>query len=207
MARLLLADDHVIIREGLKKVLGTSSDFQVVGEVEDGHSLKEVVKTLQPDVLLCEWKISGPSIFDQSCDLKILCPKMKIIIFTSFEDPHVLQRTIEVGIEGYIKKDSHPEQVLDAIRMVLKGYTCYPSRPHLLKKNDSHIKFTDREWEVFQLIIENLSNHEISNRLCISEATVKTHVSSILRKTGQPNRSQAVLYAIKEGLVPIVHAR
>lgn len=205
-SRLLLADDHVIIREGLKKVIGNSSSLEVIGEAEDGYVLKEAVQTLQPDLLICEWKIPGPSIFEQSEELKNICPKMKIIIFTSFEDPNVLQRAMETGIEGYITKDSHPEQVLNAIGMVLKGYTCYPSRIHH-KKNSSKIQFTEREWEVFQLIIDNLSNHEISHRLCISKATVKTHVSSILRKTGQPNRSQAVLYAVREGLVPIMQSK
>ncbi len=202
--RIVLADDHLIIREGLKLILEVNSAFTIVGEVADGDSLMNVVTELKPDLLITDMKMPGASILDIAKKLKEQQKELKILIFTAYDEVSDLYRALEVGIDGFIKKDTHPQQILSAIDMVLQGYTCFQSRMDLSKKNENQVRLTDREREIFQLIIDNLSNHEISNRLCISEATVKTHVSSILRKTGQPNRSQAVLYALREGLIPIL---
>ncbi len=206
-SRIVLADDHLIIREGLKMILETTNSYVVIGEASNGDELMELVKDVEPDLIISDMKMPGTSILELCPRLKNLHKNVKVMIFTAFDEVKDLYRALEVGIDGFIKKDTHPQQILNAIDMVLQGYTCYQSRVDLSKKPDESVRLTEREREIFQLIIENLSNHEISNRLCISEATVKSHVSSILRKTGQPNRSQAVLYAIREGIVPILNVK
>lgn len=206
-SKIVLADDHLIIREGLKMILETTNSYEIVGEVASGDDLFDVVQELSPELIISDMKMPGISILDQCAQLKGQHKQLKIMIFTAYDDVTDLYRALEVGIDGYIKKDTHPQQILNAIDMVLQGYTCFQSRLDLSKKSDEQVRLTEREREIFQLIIENMSNQEISHRLCISEATVKTHVSSILRKTGQPNRSQAVLYAIKEGLVPMLNVK
>lgn len=206
-SKVLIADDHVIIRQGLKMILESAESVKVVGEVESGDALSEAVRELEPDLIISDLKMPGTSIIDQCKALKSVHKHLKIMIFTAFEDVSDLYRALEVGIDGYIKKDTHPQQIINAIEMILQGYTCFQSRIDLGQKNSNYIRLTEREREIFQLIINNLSNQEIARELCISEATVKTHVSSILRKTGQPNRSQAVLYAIREGIVPMTNLK
>lgn len=201
--KIVLADDHLIIREGLKMILESKSTYTVVGEVSDGDQLLDAIVELKPNLLISDMKMPGVSILDLAKKLKEQHQNLKILIFTAYDEAADLYRALDVGIDGFIKKDTHPQQILSAIEMVLQGYTCFQSRMDLSKKNENHVRLTEREREIFQLIIDNLSNQEISDRLCISEATVKTHVSSILRKTGQPNRSQAVLYALREGIVPM----
>lgn len=205
--RIVLADDHIVIREGLKMIIESHQMYRVVGETEDRDKLERLVAQSKPQLVISDLRLPCGSIMDTSRTLKERYPHLKWMIFTGNEDSSNLYRALEVGIEAYVKKQTHPKQILNAIQMVLAGYTCYHSRLELGQRDEDTLRLTEREREIFQLIIDNLTNIEISQRLCISEATVKTHVSSILRKTGQPNRSQAVLYALREGLFPMIHTR
>jgi DNA-binding NarL/FixJ family response regulator len=204
MHKVLLADDHLIVKEGLKMILETSGKYLVVSEVSHGDQIAEEVLRVTPDLIISDLKMPGISIIESCGGIKEALPHIKIMIFTAFDESEDIYRAIHAGIDGYIKKDTHPQQILNTIDMVMLGYSCFqPKLDKKALKEDSRIYLTEREQEIFRCIVDNLSNQEIAKKLCISEATVKTHVSSILRKMGQPNRSQAVLFALKEGLVQI----
>jgi DNA-binding NarL/FixJ family response regulator len=201
--RLLLADDHRIVREGLKMILESSPRYTVVEEASNGDELLTKAMSVKPDLIVSDLKMPGVSVIDSTKQLKEQLPDIKVLILTAFDESEDVFRALESNVDGYIMKDTVPEQILHTMDMVMMGYSCFQSKLQRKKKEEFDIPFTDREQEIFQLIVENLSNQEIAERLYISEATVKTHVSSILRKTGQPNRSQAVLFALKKGLVKV----
>lgn len=202
--RFLLADDHKIIREGLKLILNSIPQYQVVEEAADGDELVQKAMAARPDLIISDLKMPGSSILDTCKVLKESMPDVKVLILTAYDESEDIFRALESSVDGYIKKDTLPEQILSTIGMVLMGYSCFQPKLNRKKKEEENdIVLTDREHEIFQLIMENFSNQEIAQQLFISEATVKTHVSSILRKTGQPNRSQAVLYALKKGYVQV----
>ncbi|MGG4493424.1 response regulator [Brevibacillus reuszeri] len=201
--KLLLVDDHWIVREGLKMILESSPRYVVVDEASDGDELVTKALALKPDLIVSDLKMPGASVIDSCKVLKEQLPDIKLLILTAFDESEDVFRALEANVDGYIMKDTAPEQILSTMDMVMMGYSCFQSKLQQKKKDKLEISFTDREKEIFELIVENLSNAEIAQQLYISEATVKTHVSSILRKTGQPNRSQAVLYALKKGLVKV----
>ncbi|MFF0829657.1 response regulator [Brevibacillus sp. NPDC003359] len=201
--RLLLVDDHRIVREGLKMILDSSPRYTVIDEASDGDELVTKALALKPDLIVSDLKMPGASVIDSCKMLKEQLPDIKLLILTAYDESEDVFRALESNIDGYIMKDTVPEQILHTMDMVMMGYSCFQSKLQRKKKDENAIAFTEREQEIFQLIVENLSNQEIAGQLYISEATVKTHVSSILRKTGQPNRSQAVLYALKKGLVKV----
>ncbi|MFS0558136.1 response regulator [Brevibacillus sp. 179-C9.3 HS] len=201
--KLLLVDDHRIVREGLKMILDSSPRYTVIDEASDGDELVTKALALKPDLIVSDLKMPGASVIDSCKMLKEQLPDIKLLILTAYDESEDVFRALESNIDGYIMKDTVPEQILHTMDMVMMGYSCFQSKLQRKKKDENDIAFTDREQEIFQLIVENLSNQEIAAQLYISEATVKTHVSSILRKTGQPNRSQAVLYALKKGLVKV----
>ncbi|MBM6619141.1 response regulator [Bacillus suaedaesalsae] len=209
MYKIVLADDHQIIIDGLKMILSLQQQFNIVGEASNGMELLEMVKEQKPDLIVSDLKMPGPSIIQSAAELKERFPDMKIVVLTAFDESEDIYQALDAGIDGYLMKDTVPEQIINTLNMVMMGYSLF--QPKLDRKSTETTKkeiaedfsFTDRENEVFTLIVENYSNTEIAEKLFISEATVKTHVSSILRKTGQPNRSQAVLYALKKGFVTI----
>ncbi|MGO0062165.1 response regulator [Brevibacillus fluminis] len=202
--RVLLADDHRIVREGMKLILESVPKYKVVSEAANGDELMHKALQLSPDLIVSDLKMPGNPVFDSCKKLKEQLPEMKIMILTAFDESEDIYQALEAGIDGYIMKDTMPEQILSTMEMVYMGYSCYQPKISKQKKQDAkQLELTEREQEIFQLIVENLSNQEIAEKLYITEATVKTHVSSILRKTGQPNRSQAVLFAIKNGYVKV----
>jgi DNA-binding NarL/FixJ family response regulator len=202
--RLLLADDHKIVREGLKLILNSTPRYRVIEEAANGEELVHKAIASQPDLIITDLKMPGPSILETCRELKERMPDLKVLILTAYDESEDIFRALDSNVDGYIKKDTLPEQILSTIEMVLMGYSCFqPKLSRKKKEEKKEIMLTEREQEIFRLIMENLSNQEIAQQLFISEATVKTHVSSILRKTGQPNRSQAVLYALKKGYVQV----
>ena len=149
----------------------------------------------------------GESIISQCQRIKREIPNVKIIVLTAYDDSKDIVDALNEEIDGYIMKDTPPDQILQTMQMVMLGYSCFQPKVHVnqinSQKNESCFNFTEREQEVFDCIVDNLCNTEIAKKLYISEATVKTHVSNILRKTGQHNRSQAVLEVLKSELVEI----
>jgi DNA-binding NarL/FixJ family response regulator len=207
MYKVMIADDHTIVREALKMIIDSNDFYTIVGEASNGNELLKVAISCQPEMIISDLKMPGESIISQCQTLKKEIPNVKIIILTAYDDSNDIYDALNEEIDGYIMKDTPPEQILQTIEMVKLGYSCF--QPKVIIKQVKNQKdkfgfnFTEREQEVFGCIVENLSNTEIAKKLFISEATVKTHISSILRKTGQPNRSQAVLHVMKSKLVEI----
>jgi DNA-binding NarL/FixJ family response regulator len=207
MYKVMIADDHQIVREAMKMIINSNDLYTIVGEASNGSELMSTAKQCQPDLIISDLKMPGESIIKQCQSIKKEIQNVKIIVLTAYDDSVDIYDALSEEIDGYIMKDTPPDQILQTMQMVMMGYSCFQPKIHLKQKQSpiagSSLNFTERENEVFDCIVENLSNTEIANKLFISEATVKTHVSSILRKTGQPNRSQAVLHALKHELVEI----
>lgn len=209
MCKVVIADDHQIVRDAVKMILSNNDSYDIVGEASNGSELLEIARKCQPELILSDLKMPGQSIIQQGQIIKQELPNVKIMILTAYDDSEDIYQALQAGIDGYIMKDTKPAEILQTIQMVLLGYSCYqpkvPTTRETEQKSEIELNFTEREKEVFDCIVENLSNMEIAEKLFISEATVKTHVSSILRKTGQANRAQAVLYVLKNHLMEVNH--
>ncbi|GIO96599.1 DNA-binding response regulator [Paenibacillus lautus] len=221
MIRLLIADDHAMVRRGLQVFLATQPDIEMVGEAANGEETLETAKHLNPDVVLMDLNMPILNGIDTTARLKKEQPHIKVIVLTSFIDyDHVLP-AIRAGARGYLLKDIEPEDLVAAIRRVYEGQVeLHPDAAGLLM---THVtspagadetsgsghqeeaaqldKLTRREQEVLQLIASGMNNREISEALYITEKTVKTHVSHLLDKLGVADRTQAAIYALKHGIV------
>lgn len=206
--RLILADDHHIVRKGLVLFLGTHHDLEIVGEAENGLIAVELAKTLNPDIILMD--LSMPILDGIEATKAILAenPEAKIMILTSFSDKDHVIPALEAGASGYQFKDSDPDQLVTAIRSLYQGEKQLDSKvtSSLLsylqgQKEHSPIQeLTKREKEVLKEITLGKSNKEIAAALFITEKTVKTHISNILSKLCLQDRTQAALYAVRNGL-------
>ena len=208
--RVLIADDHAILREGLAGLLAEQPDIEIVGEAVDGDDTLAKVRELKPDVLLLDLlmpKLDGLGVLAQIGDSM---PETKVIVLTGVDDEEYLSRSIQAGVKGYLIKDVASGQLIDAIRSVANGEGWLPPRlaGALFKRlsgGDSEDekklhRLTPREAEVLGLIGQARSNSAIAGELFISEHTVKVHVSRILEKLGLSARAEVVRFAIKMGL-------
>lgn len=209
--KVLIADDHMMLREGLKQLLELDGDIAVVEEASDGLECLELVKEIKPDVLLLDInmpKMDGLSVLDRIRKDK---NHTKVIILTIHNEIEYLVRAHDKGANGYVLKDSGTNVLKKAIRIVAKGESYIePSMLPQLKErleransNDEEEFLTKRELEVLKLLAEGLFNKEIAHKLCISEKTVKNHVSNIFKKIGVSDRTQAAVYAIKNNYVDL----
>lgn len=204
MIRLLLAEDQTIIRQGLRRLLDAHADLQVVGEAENGQQAVELA-TLQPDLVLMDIRMP---VMDGMTATQIICdrfPNIKVLVLTTFDDEQYIEQVMEFGAIGYLLKDTPSEELADAIRSAHKGYT--QLGPGLFKKAFSPrsaspvnnpvemAQLTPREREVLSLIATGASNCEIAEILCITQKTVKNHVSSILSRLNLRDRTQAAVFA------------
>lgn len=211
-ARVLIADDHSMVREGLKQLIELESDIEVIGQAGDGDEAINMVHDLKPDVLLLDInmpKINGLEVLEI---LKEENDEVKILILTIHNEIEYLYRAVEIGVNGYVLKDSESDVLIKAIRSINNGESyIQPNMASLLFKKINgeldnqikHNKLTKREIEVLKLITQGLLNKEIADLLCISEKTVKNHVSNIFKKIEVSDRTQAAVYAIKNNIVDI----
>lgn len=212
--KVIIADDHALIREGLKKLLELEPTIEVVALAVDGKSAIEMVDRHEPDIVLLD--INMPNMNGIEC-LKVLkkdYKETKVIMLTIHEDAEYLIETVNMGAEGYVLKDADVSQLIDAINKVVNGEIyIHPSLSGVLVKeykrkevtyNDlSKRRLTRRELEVLKLVAQGINNKEISETLFISEKTVKNHISSIFKKLNVNDRTQAALYAIKHNVTKI----
>ena len=207
--RVLIAEDHPIVREGLRMLIASEPGMMLVGEASDGVEVVELARVLQPDVILVDLMMPRKSGLEAINEIKALRPEVPILVLTSFAEEDKVFPAIRAGALGYLLKDSSPEQLLRAIRDVYRGEpSLHPTialkmireldRPSNQPRAESPL--TDREVEVLKLVAQGLTNQEIADRLTISEWTVRTHVRNILGKLHLANRTQATLYALREGL-------
>lgn len=210
--RVFVADDHPVVRTGLEALINTEPDIEVVGTAEDGEATVRRVLKLQPDVTLLDLKMPLKSGQEAIEEIKESDPQARILVLTSFGDDDTVFAAIKAGALGFLLKDSTPIELIQAIRNVHNGKSSlHPdialklvkelSRPSDLPPTAEPL--TEREEEVVKLVAQGLSNQEIAERLTITERTVRAHVSSILGKLHLANRTQAALYALKEGLASL----
>ena len=199
--RIMLADDHLIVREGLVTVLGDEPDFEFVGFAEDGQQACEEYARLLPDVLLLDLRMPKRDGLEVAREL-VGKFQAKVIILTTFDNDEDLKQSLKAGAKGYLLKEAEKEEIADAIRTVAQGGNYLPAKLGGKLANFAfRAELTERELEVLRLMCEGKSNKEIGTNLFITEGTVKTHVKSIFYKLDVISRSEAVSTAIRRGLV------
>jgi two-component system, NarL family, response regulator LiaR len=210
--RVMIADDHAIVRKGLRALLATEPGIEVVAEAEDGNEAVALVGRAQPDVVLMDLVMPGTDGLEATRSILEARPKTRILVLTSFDGDDKVFPAIKAGALGYLLKDSGPEELVQAIQQVHDGESSiHPSVARKLLRQLAHPDepasgieaLTDREAEVLCLVAHGQSNREIAEELTISEATVRTHVSNILGKLELCSRTQAALYALKKGLASL----
>jgi len=210
-ARVMLVDDHAVVRQGLHTFLDLQDDITVVGEAKDGVEALQIVQELEPDVVLMDLVMPRMDGIETVRRMKALRPHIQIIVLTSFGDDQKVFAAIRAGATGFLLKDVSPRDLAAAIHAARRGEASLA--PGIATKLLQEIAIgsnpaaeehtlTEREYAVLALIAQGRSNRQISEELTISEKTVKTHVSNILTKLHLEDRTQAAIYALKEGLVP-----
>jgi DNA-binding NarL/FixJ family response regulator len=206
--RLLLADDHPVVRDGLRGVFADDPDFEVVGEAGDGAAAVEAAAALQPDVVLLDLKMPGMDGIDALRLLRERAAGARVLVVTSFADEASVVPALRSGAAGYVYKDIDPQALAQAVRTVHAGQVLlHPEIAQALLAGGRPgparaATLTERERDVLAELARGRSNREIAGVLLLSEKTVKTHVSSILTKLGLADRTQAALYAVRNGLAP-----
>jgi len=212
--RVLVVDDHPVVRSGIKKVLELEDDVAVVAEVGTAQAALRKVASTKPDVVLMDLDLPDRSGIEVTAEIKRLFPHLGVIALTIHDDrDHILQM-VRAGAAGYVLKDAEPGELINAIRAVAEGYS-YMSPPAVKKlmreftrladghEDDKLDGLTAREEEVLLQLARGHSNKQIGAALSISEKTVKNHVTSIFRKIKVGDRTEAALYAVKKGLVEL----
>ncbi|PEI97233.1 response regulator [Bacillus pseudomycoides] len=212
--KVLLVDDHTVVLKGLAFFLSTQEDLELVGEANNGKEALKKVGEAQPDIVLMDLYMPEMDGIEATSCIKKEYPNVKVLVLTSFSDQAHVLPALKAGASGYILKDVEPDQLVEAIRSAYKGnIQLHPdiasallsqTLPQEEKQESSNIHvnvLTARENEVLQLLAKGMSNKEIVSVLVITEKTVKAHVSSILGKLNLSDRTQAALYAVKNGIV------
>ena len=210
--RVLIVDDHPVVRRGLRTLLGSEPGFEPIGEAIDGAEAVNLARSLQPDVILLDMVMPRKNGLEAIIEIKRENPEARILVLTSFAEDEKVFPAIKAGALGYLLKDSSPEELLEAIRNVYQGQSSL--HPTIARKLINELKrpseltpaqtiLTDREVEVLKLVAQGFTNQEIADRLTLSEWTVRTHMRNILDKLHLANRTQAALYALKEGLADL----
>lgn len=210
--KVLIVDDHQVVRQGLRTFLELQEDVVVVGEAEDGQTAVEMVRQLNPNVVLMDLVMPRLDGISATRQVKSLNTNVKIIALTSFTEDDKVFPAIQAGASSYLLKDVSPDDLVEAIRAAYRGEArLHPDIARKLMEQVAHQPtlsrepqaegLTERERDVIQLVARGCSNQEIAKELVISEKTVKTHVSNILNKLNLEDRTQLAIYAIKKGLV------
>ena len=210
--RILIADDHPVVREGLHGLLSIKPDFEVIGTAEDGEEAVLQARLLKPDVILMDLEMPRKNGLEAIKEIKANQPDVKILVLTSFTEDKKIFAALDAGALGCLLKDSSPQELIRAIRDVYQGQlTLHPAVARKMlhereKPEDPNSVLTDREIEVLKLVAQGVDNHEIADTLFISLPTVRSHISNILNKLNLSNRSQAVLYALRHNIASLDNA-
>jgi two-component system response regulator NreC len=211
--RILLCDDHTILRTGLKMLLGGAGDLDVVGEAQDGEQAVALADSLTPDVVLMDITMPKMDGIKATAEIKKRHPEVKVLMLTMHENDEYLFRTIQAGGSGYVLKKAADDEVIDAIRHVAGGGAFlrpavmtrlvqdYLERVESGEESDSYGKWTEREREILRLIAGGHTNTQIAAMLIISVRTVESHRAHIMEKLGIQNRAELVKYALRKGLL------
>ncbi len=215
--RVVLVDDHAVVRKGMRALLDREPGIEVVGEAENGDQAIHAADRLRPDVILMDLEMPGLGGIEATRQIAARYSEMRIVVLTSHAAEEDVFPALKAGALGYLLKHSAPEEVLQAIRQASRGETVlHPAiarmvlqelnRPAQPKQPNTAEPLSERELEVLRLLARGMSNQEIADTLIVGEATVRSHVSSILRKLQLASRTQAALYALREGLASLDEA-
>lgn len=211
--KVLLVDDHAMFRAGIRMLLETQEDFEVVGEADDGSEAIRKTKELKPDVVLMDIGMKGMNGLDATRNIKKASPATQVLALTMHDSEEYFFEMLEAGASGYVLKEAAPSDLFPAIRAAHQGEAFfYPSVAkkllddylHLAKSGEEKVSYdglTDREREVLKLIAQGLTNREVAKRLYLSVNTVEAHRGHIMAKLGLHNRAQLIKYAIKKKLI------
>jgi len=203
--RVLIADDHPLIRSGLSMALQTEPDIVVAGEVSDGDEAQRQCAGLQPDVLVLDLNMDGPPAVATLASVRELCPSTRVIILTAYDDDAYVRGLVQAGAMGYVLKDELPETLVQAVRSVARGGTWF-SRPvvetlfHAKHAESDAPPLTERESQIMRLITQGWDNARIAEELSLSEQTIRNYVSHLYRKIGVQTRAEAVVWARDHGM-------
>ena len=211
--RVLIADDHTIVRQGLARLLSDQPMLEVVGEAVNGHNAVAMTETLKPDIIIMDIAMPGLNGIDASKKIRKCAPGVKILILSMYSHEHYIHRLLEVGISGYLLKDSSGHDIIKAINDAMKNKTflspgisrmmeeseLLPQRG--MSREERYKQLTNREREVFQLIAEGHGTRAIADMLCVSVSTIKTHRAKIMEKLMANSSVQLAHIAIHLGLV------
>jgi len=212
--RVLIADDHVLFREGMRRLLDATPDLEVVGEAANGDETVRLVEDLTPDVVLLDVVMPGLSGIEAARVIKATSPRTRVIILTVYTDDEFLFEAIKAGAMGYLLKDATADDLVRAVRVVHQGEgllapamaaKVFREFARTMATTDLSAvltPLTPREGEILHHVAGGLANKEIAQRLGISERTVKNHLSNIMEKLHVNSRTQAAVYALRSGLVP-----
>lgn len=208
---VLIVDDHAVVRRGLRAFLESEGDIKVVGEAQDGAQALQQAQQLLPDVVLMDLVMPGMNGITAIREIRAVCSKSRVLVLTSFSEDDKIFPSIKAGALGYILKDTPAEDLGRAIRSVARGeFLLHPEiagkvlaeLSSLGQEPPPQTSLTPREMEVLHLVAQGQTNHEIARNLCISIKTVKAHIGNILSKLHMADRTQAAVYAVRQGLVP-----
>ena len=204
LIRLLIADDHPVVRQGLATLLIPRNGVEVIGEAENGRQAIDLARELQPDVILMDVVMPDMTGIEATAEIKVENPDARILILTSFSTEDKLVSAIKAGALGYLLKDAQPDDLFHAIRSVYRGQLTLPPEMALdllqasKQPDELESSLTERENEVLLAVAEGLSNQEIAQKLNIGTNTVRTHISSLLRKLELTNRTQLAIFVTEK---------
>lgn len=209
MIRVLIADDHHVVRRGLLFFLKTQKDIEVVGEASNGEEAVQLATALEPDIILMDLVMPKLNGIEATAKVKKLLPKTEVLMLTSFSDRDYVIPALEAGAAGYQLKDIEPDELVKSIRQIMGGeHILHPDATITLEAQQQELAnaphtanpLTPRERDVLAELTKGKSNKEIASSLFVTEKTIKTHISNIFSKLEVQDRTQAALYAVKHGL-------
>jgi len=208
MIRVLVVDDHPVVRQGLSAMLRWEPDLEIVGEAADGQEAVRLILRERPDVVLLDLRLPGLSGVEVMRQVRPTAPEVRFLVLTTYDTDMYIAPALAAGARGYLLKDATPDELMNGVRAVMQGHAALEPAvaARMLERMsgaEAGGELSERELEVLRLLVDGASNKGIAQRLSLSENTVKAHLSHIFNKLGVQSRAEAVAAALQRGLVPL----